>query len=197
MHNTFNGDYMRITRRQLIMIINEAIGDKLKDTVGKAKSKIGASKKDEKPSEPSAKMISQDAVLNALTMFFGCMEGLRDPSTFDDKTKNVRAFYKLMQDNNLNIDNDDLDSFFDRMIDGPHKLASDYGGAAEDPRYSLDPDSFKILQNMYKLYTKMDAAGFKVDPAFDFAQLKRKTFSDIYNDIKRQDKDYLTIPDMR
>jgi hypothetical protein len=109
----------------------------------------------------------------------------------------VRAFYKLMQDNNLNIDNDDLDSFFDRMLNGPHKLDSDYGGAAEDPRYSLDRDSFKILQNMYKLYTKMDAAGFKVDPAFDFAQLKRAGFNKTYYDIKNKDPDYLTIPDMR
>ena len=179
------------------MIINEAIGDKLKDTVGKAKSKMDASKKDEKPSEPSGKMISQDVVLTALTMFFGFMEGLRDPSTFDDKTKNVRAFYKLMQDNNLNIDNDDLDSFFERMKDGPHDLNLTYVDDKKDPKYSLDQESFKTLQNMYNIYKKMDAAGFKNDPVFDFSQKKKIEFSQTIQGIKNQDKDYLTIPDMR
>ena len=72
-----------------------------------------------------------------------------------------------------------------------------YGNDVEDPKYSLDPESFKILQNMYSLYKKMDAAGFKVDPAFDFAQKKNTEFSSTLQGIKNQDKDYLTIPGMR
>ena len=189
---------MRLNRRQLRRLINEAIGDKLKDTIGKkAKSNVDASKKDKKPSEPSAMTIAQNVVLTALTMFFGFMEGLRDPGTIDDKTKNVRAFYKLMQDNNLNIDNGDLDSFFDRMIEGTHDLNAAYADDKKDPQYSLDPGSFKVLQNMYKIYTKMDAAGFKNEPKFDFSQKKSIAFSETYFGIKNQDKDYLTIPNIK
>tara|TARA_R110001606_G_scaffold384191_1_gene546929 strand:+ start:441 stop:953 length:513 start_codon:yes stop_codon:yes gene_type:complete len=145
------------------------------------------------------KFVNQDNVINILTMFFGYMEGLRNPNIIDDNSKNIRAFYKLAQDSQSTLDNDKIALLFDRLLnfDG-HQLASGKAGSDQTTpnKYSLDRESYGVLVQMDKLNKKMGAKSFGLEPIYDFGQKKSLPFSYTYNDIKKQNKDYMKIPEM-
>ena len=145
------------------------------------------------------KDISQLAVLDSLSLFFGYTNVLQKPNkriggkSAEQDPQGLRAFYKIMSDNNLTVNNDDLDVLFNRLsdIDAPHSLSGD------KPVYSLDENSLSILKRIYSLNKKLKEVDFDNDMIYDFAQKKKIGFSHTYHGIKNKDKNYLTIPKLR
>ncbi len=147
--------------------------------------------------ESEGKLVSQKTVLEILNQFFGYMQGIRMGSD-----KEVRSFYKIMQDNNIGIDNKDLEVLFARLNDNDagHQLGSGKAGSDTQSgpnKYSLDRKSYDILLTMNKIRGKLSDSDFKLDPKFDLFQKSSIAFKQTYQDINSQDKNYLTIPEIK